>query len=377
MSKTENGQSQPANDLNNDMDLKIGFVLRAELLDLIPEETIEISEVVLVLSNKPMVQTVIDDYYADRVLIWSKDRVLQAVLPGAVAKYSRRKNEATTISIFVPNEAIAKDISAGHSLYDFFSPAKEEKLQKYAEIAAYVQVYSNGRLKATGRISGRTFGREVTIQAYTEEILLESYLTPAQYGMVWEGWDLAAVARNLIWGWHSLRVTDKNQWLERLVDSGNVDLDTEPGRILLAKTASGAYRTNGYITLKFRRDEIPDFVEWDRIRWSADSEDPVSTSISYKRDNENWQGPFDGGLPEEVGWAIAGDAEEVLVRIDLKTEDTETQDSEGKPVGVTPCVFALELIARTMGEIAEGNLPEYAELLYLVSKRTMTPRLQF
>ena len=93
VSKTENGQSQPANDLNNDMDLKIGFVLRAELLDLIPEETIEISEVVLVLSNKPMVQTVIDDYYADRVLIWSKDRVLQAVLPGAVAKYSRRKTK--------------------------------------------------------------------------------------------------------------------------------------------------------------------------------------------------------------------------------------------------------------------------------------------
>ena len=49
-------------------------------------------------------------------------------------------------------------------------------------------------------------GQIVTIEAMTEEILLEGNLTPAQYGKVWDNWDLADVARDLLDGWQSLRV---------------------------------------------------------------------------------------------------------------------------------------------------------------------------
>jgi len=76
---------------------------------------------------------------------------------------------------------------------------KPNKAQ-YAEIASYVQIYKGGKLKASGKIVGRTLGQVVTVEAYTEEILLETNLTPAQYGKVWDGWDLADVARDLL-GW--------------------------------------------------------------------------------------------------------------------------------------------------------------------------------
>jgi len=68
-------------------------------------------------------------------------------------------------------------------------------------LRSYIQIYRGNELKVSGRINSRTLGELVTIQAYTEEILLESNLTPAQYGMVWDGWDLADVARDLLDGW--------------------------------------------------------------------------------------------------------------------------------------------------------------------------------
>jgi len=50
----------------------------------------------------------------------------------------------------------------------------------------------------------------------------------------------------------------------------------------------------------------------------------------------------------------------VWVRINLSTTDTESEDPEGNPVGVTPTIFALEMIARTEGELAVGNIPSVA-----------------
>ena len=56
-----------------------------------------------------------------------------------------------------------------------------------------------------------------------KRILRKFYLkvTSHQPSTAWSG-KVGFGCGNLIWGWHSLRVTDKNQWLERLVDSGNV-----------------------------------------------------------------------------------------------------------------------------------------------------------
>lgn len=290
------------------------------------------------------------------IAILDRQRQIRAILPGCRWHYRRRLNEATELSVYIPRQVVTDNIPAGHDLEGFFSEGKA----KYAEIAAFVQVFAGGRLKASGKINRRTLGELVTIQAYTEEILLEANLTPAQYGKVWDGWDLADVARDLLDGWQSIRVKDQSQWQARMVDSSNVDLTTDPGLVMLAKRASGQYYDSGYITLVFNKSEIPRFKSWDRVRWSADSEDPVKTSIQISTDGTNFSAPFDGGLPEEVGYYIGGDHDRVWVRINLSTSDTESEDENGNKVGVTPTVFALEVIARTEGDLVAGNIPDAA-----------------
>ena len=295
--------------------------------------------------------------YEPGVTILDRERQIRAILPGSRWNYSRRLNEATELSVYIPRQAVTDNIPAGHDLAGFF---RENKTQ-YAEIAAFVQVFAGSKLKASGKINRRTLGELVTIQAYTEEILLESNLTPAQYGMVWDGWDLADVARDLLDGWQSIRIKDASQWQSYMVGSSNVDLTTDPGHVMLAKRSNGRYYESGYITLAFGAGEIVNFKRWDRIRWSADSEDPVKTTIQYSADGVNWSTEFDGGLPEEIGLVPNfGTQDTVYVRINLYTNDTEAEDPEGNPVGVTPTVFAVELIARTEGDLVAGNIPDVA-----------------
>src|SRR5690606_1800713 len=171
--------------------------------------------------------------------ILDKNRNLKAILPGVRWHYTRRINEATSIEIHIPREVVDKQITQDHELYGFFAPsqpfavqgkparAKPNKTQ-YAEIASYIQIYKGDKLKASGKIVGRTLGQVVTVEAYTEEILLESNLTPAQYGAVWDGWDLADVARDLFDGWQTLRVKAQVQCLDRIVSSSNADLSKDP-----------------------------------------------------------------------------------------------------------------------------------------------------
>lgn len=311
-----------------------------------------------------------DPLYQARIL--DKDRKLKAVLPGIRWHYTRRINEATSIEIYIPRETIDEHIPQGHPLYGFFAPgqpfvvqakptkAKPNKAQ-YAEIASYVQIYKGDKLKASGKIVGRTLGQIVTIQAYTEEILLEGNLTPAQYGKVWDGWDLADVARDLLNGWQTIRVKAQSQWQSYMVDSSHIDLTTEPGTVMLAKQPNGRYYPSGYITLAFGSGEIRNFKRWDRIRWSADSEDPVKTTVQFGYDGANWSQEFDGGLPEEIGLVPSNPTSDTMyVRINLYTNDTESEDPDGNPVGVTPTVFAVELIARTEGDLVAGNIPDVA-----------------
>ena len=338
--------------------------------------------------------------YQARIL--DKDRQLKAILPGVRWHYTRRINEATDVSIYIPRETIDEVITQDHPLYGFFMPTQpvvvepaprrvREDKTKYAEIASYVQIWQvdetkmlavpepgllsptqaalttqrveTGRtatLKASGKIVGRTLGQVVTVEAYTEEILLEANLTPAQYGKVWDGWDLADVARDLLDGWQTLRVKAQSQWQDRMVASSNVDLTTDPGLVMLAKRASGQYYDSGYLTLVFNKSEIPNFKSWDRVRWSADSEEPVKTSIQISTNGVSFSAPFDGGLPEEIGYYIGGDHDQVWVRVNLETTDTESEDANEVPTGVTPTVFALEVIARTEGKLAVGSVPSVA-----------------
>ena len=57
-----------------------------------------------------------------QVRILDKDRRLQAVLPGVRWHYTRRINEATDVSIYIPRETIDEHISQGRALYGFLGP---------------------------------------------------------------------------------------------------------------------------------------------------------------------------------------------------------------------------------------------------------------
>ena len=295
-----------------------------------------------------------------QVRILDKNKRLKAALPGVKWYYKREINAVGPIEVYVPQTVVEDHIPVGHSLHDFFHT--QSKLV-HAEIASFVQVYKGNKLVVSGKITGRTLGQAVTVFASTEESLLESSITPAQYGAVWDGWDLADVARDLLDGWQGLRVKDQSQWQSRMVASSNVDLITDPGTVMLAKRSNGRYYESGYITLLFNKNEIIDFKGWDRIRWSADSDGPggtVQTTIQWSSNGTSFTTPFDGGLPEEVGLYVGGDHEKVWVRINLTTKDTESPDPEDNPRGVTPVVFACELIARTHGDLLVGSIPSSA-----------------
>ena len=295
-----------------------------------------------------------------QVRILDRQKKLKAVLSGASFKYDKAFNQANAIEIQIPRTVIEKNIPTDHSLYEFFNT--QGKIS-YAEIAAFVKITKGDKTLVTGRIVGRQIGENVRINALTEECLLEANLTPTQYGAVWEGWDLADLARDLIDGWEVLRVKDKEELEMRIVASSNVDLTTEPGTVMLAKRSNGRYYESGYITLKFNRAEVLNFKSWDRFRWSADSdgeEGAVQTTIQISLDGTTWTEPFDGGIPEEVGYSVLGTSESVFARINLITNDTESEDPEGKAVGVTPRVFACELIARTEGGLLVTGIPEIA-----------------
>lgn len=289
------------------------------------------------------------------LFILNRAREPQAFLPDENWQYSREPSAATSMSVEIPKTIIEDNVPVGHNLYDFFHT--QDKI-RHADLASFIRITRGGQTRATGKITNRRLGDVFELSAMTEEVLLENNLTPAQYGKVYDGWDLADVARDLLLGWQTLRVKDLSQWQDRLVDSSNVDLTTDPGIVMLAKRSNGRYYESGYIILKFDRQEIVDFVRWDRIRWSADSDGVVSSSIQYSTNGVSFSQPFDGGIPEEIGYALTGDSDSIWVRINLATTDTESEDPEGNKVGVTPAVFSIEVIGRTLGELVEGNIPQ-------------------
>lgn len=293
-----------------------------------------------------------------QVQILDKQKRLKALLSGVHFKYSRAINTASSVEVKIPGTVIEENIPFEHSLHEFLTTQNK---MVHAEIASFIKITKGSSTVITGKIVGRQIKDGVIINALTEECILESNLTPAQYGSVWEGWDLADLARDLKLGWQVLRIKSQSQWQARLVASSNIDLTSEPGVVMLAKRSSGRYYSSGYITLKFDKSEIFDFDRWDRVRWSADSDGPdgiVQTSIQISTDGSGWSEAFDGGLPEEVGYSVPGKSDSIWVRINLSTQDTESEDPNGKITGVTPRAFACEMIARTESILLADEIPE-------------------
>jgi len=273
--------------------------------------------------------------------------------------FNKRINEAGQMTIWIPREEASQ------------WPMFTENKGSYAQMANYVQIFRDTELKATGKITGRDFTEEhLVVQALTEEILLENIVTPAQYGMVWDDWDIADVARDLLQNWYVVRVKDQTEW--ELATSENIDSSTEPGVIMLAKDEFGSYLPEGYIVLHFNQTEFVQgylgrglglhedtpFKSWGRIRWASDNGGEVKTTMQYSIDGETWSDEIEGAFPDQVGvdpgWT---DEEDVYVRINLYTDDTTSEDDEGNPTGQTPFVFAVEMLARFQSDILSSSIP--------------------
>src|SRR5690606_18198529 len=301
-----------------------------------------------------------------RVHLLDKDRNLVAVLDQVASwRYLRRASEATPFIVAIPRHWVDEMVPRESALWAFLNPgfyAVRERRQEpepeqpnkvgHAQIASCLQLWRGDKLILTGRISNRLLKDDVVeLQCHTEEILLESHVTPAQYSRVIDGLDIGDLARMMLQGWHTVRVKARAQW-NAAIEKLNVDTDTEPGLVLLAKDGEGRYHEQGHIVLRFRKSQIPDFAQWDRIRWLSDNGAPVMTTMQYRYGPDEfsltpWSEEFEGALPDTLGVVPAAFAEEILdVRINLYTDDTESPDFEDNPVGQTPAVFAVEVIAR-------------------------------
>ena len=220
-----------------------------------------------------------------------------------------------------------------------------------------------------GQVAKRDFSTNtVSIKAHTEEYELSKYSCPSDYSRCYDGMDICDLARDVTRAWRTSRVKAKSEW-DGAVASSGIDTATEPSVVMLAKSGT-AYVPSGYITLEFSRPFQWD--KWERIRWSGDSEAPVYTTMAYRTYNGSvwtgWTAEIEGAYPAELGVEIADtSAEKVQVRITLSTDDTSSEDDSGNPVGVTPRLFAVEVISRTApmltvsGDASSGVLLEGVE----------------
>ncbi len=310
------------------------------------------------------------------VRILNNERTLLGVLPVLSWKYNNRFNEASEFSITVAR-TLEPELSLDSEAYTLIEPhlpavhedAPAHFIQPNVYLSYYLQLYKGSELVAMGQVAKRDFSTNtVSIKAHTEEFELSKYSCPADYSRCYDGMDICDLARDVTRAWRTSRVKAKSEWDSAVASSG-IDTATEPSVVMLAKSGT-AYVSSGYITLEFSRPFQWD--RWERIRWSGDSEAPVYTTMAYRTYNgsvwTSWTAETEGAYPAELGVEIADtSAQKVQVRITLSTDDTTSEDDSGNPVGVTPRLFAVEVISRTApmltvsGDASSGVLLEGIE----------------
>lgn len=281
-------------------------------------------------------------------------------VPGCEWSYDKTINAASPWAASLPR--ISEMITA-QTIAEIAHPGRYAELLKKGSRARVKD--DSGRVVMSGIITARDLNHEIIgVDGYTDEILLERYRTPANYGAFYDDFTIGDAVAHSLRSWHVMRVASAEDWSARVVNSSNVDLLTEPGQVLLAKDGAGVYFPQGHITLHFQYSELVDGTDsplpimthytppnpiWDRMRWVADSGGEVWTTIQYSTTSatSGFSTEFDGGVPDEIGLTIGSPtAADVWVRINLYSDDQETEDDEGNPVGTTPRIFALEVIGR-------------------------------
>ena len=300
------------------------------------------------------------------VRLLDQTKTLLAVLPVISWSYDRKLSAATGITVKIVRSEVAADADIDtDELFSFLSPF-QPSLQEAAEdcticstpvLAYYLQLYRDTNAIGMGIIAKRDFSdTTITLKAHTEEHLLSLYRTPADYGIKYDNTDICDLARDMLNGWRTIRF--KQNWDEAEASS-QVDITTDPSVVILDKDGAGVYYDTGYITFEFSQPD--DFDSWERIRWSADNEDPVFSTMAYRTYNGAiwgaWSAEYEGALPDKLGIEIVTiNAVKVQVRITLTTDDQESEDDAGDPVGITPALFAVEILARTTAFLT-GSIP--------------------
>lgn len=311
------------------------------------------------------------------VLLLNQDRVTIGMFELAEKpRFTRKVNTATEVSLTLPRD---EQVVTGYILTQGgdtivtesganFTYSENKSKLPLVELAHYMQIYHGNKRKVSGVIARRDVGETyVKLSGYTEEILLTYNQSPRAYGQVYQNLDLADAVRQSLDGWYTLNVTSVEDW-DTNIDRSDVDLTTEPGQVLLSKPIN-VYLSDGHITLRFDKTRIPNFKAWDRVRWLSDYDDVVQTTMAYRYSNtaitdpnQGWSQELVGGLPDTLGVAIAATTERYVdVRMTLVTQDTESQSEETQggqfQYGVTPRVFALQVIVRTESGLVEGTIP--------------------
>lgn len=253
---------------------------------------------------------------------------------------------------------------------------------QHLQLGNYVEVLQDDVKIATGRIDLRdATPTEVTITAFTEEILLKDYKCPSDYGPVFATMDAADVVRECLERWETRRVKSKANW-QTAVSSVNVAAeDVAGGSLWLARDGNGAYHRNGHAVFQFNSSSFPGFTRWDRIRWASDypPDSLVFTTVQYRFGTSgpwlpdvSWPSyetddPEEltqtltgerGVLPDQVGLALSGTNPILQVRVNLYTDDPDSQDEDEEgTMGSSPAFYALEVIARAAGPVTEGDIP--------------------
>jgi len=217
------------------------------------------------------------------------------------------------------------------------------------------------RREGVERVAGTVTRRDVSgqvmrVECITNEALLRDIVTPADWNY-WAGWQLGDAVRDLLMDFAIQARNTPDDWADA-AEKVNVDLTTWPGKVVLAKDATGHYKSHGYITLQLDFGLIS---RYQALRWSEDAGQEVRIKAQFRTSADGtswsaWSQELQSVFPAEDGVALTGSERYIQVRMHLYTDNTSEKDANGVPTGYTPVLSGVEVIARKLGPVTEGGI---------------------
>lgn len=262
-----------------------------------------------------------------------------------------------------------------------FSYPYDGQLVSAFALATNIAVYRNDKQKFAGYISERDFsGNTYSLSAEGHEARLRALRTPKMWTL-WDGSDLADVARDLLKKFQIKRYSTQQDW-EEAHELFQVDTETEPGWVMVEYEPHPADPDNnrpkemGYIVLRLDLGEEA-LGPGRLVRWSeeightervkvqsraADSQEELDAiDWETRPEFEALHVGMDVQENETLGVALPASGRWVDIRFNLYANDRTSvrRDSEGNIVGYgfTPALKGVEIIWREPSEIKEGDIP--------------------